>query len=481
MNVKLINSMGLLLIVCPLHANYPALVGDVVARDLAIPGAGWAGHTGLSSANHYMMRPTIVLEAMATVPHIDNISIDNFKSASKFWGSRGGIIPPGSYDRFTVANRVVRQYFACPQYSYTPAWEAGTITNDAKPITCGLFRCDTLINYAYAFNNHSLPTYDKKWTTPIGVWNSFPIDTDLLIPESYKDRSLTQSITNETIDSINENNLKDLSAELFYTMLENSEPITSDQIDRLWNLFSSNEVNTQVKILFYNSIVSQQIYYLTNDIINRAKNEHGEVRHQLLMMLEKIYQHNSDKNNSYEFQSIINYFKELQFEKLNKDDGGIVYRGLATLSPTQIDTKKSNLINMDKIHVDVFQIKSDPSNETKYVNDIIYNLDNPDDSLVITATYQYLTLLLINSDLNIFSSKSKELFKNHLNHKSIMERNQTMTYPSAYIEFKAALNAKNKEEIPLLANKYMQSLDVDMRKIIPYGFSDFTQNKFNQG
>ncbi|MGB4984544.1 MAG: hypothetical protein WBO70_02080, partial [Erysipelotrichaceae bacterium] len=171
-----------IVIACPVYSNIPSFVGDLVARDLV--GAGFMGHVGIASAPDYRMRPTVVLEALDSVPHIQQNTIDDFKSRSKFWGSKGGLVSPKSNESFTVANRIVRQYYACPEYTITWRWKEGKINSKSKPISCGQFRCDTLVNYAYAFSkSYSLPTYDTTWTTPLAIYNYFPVDSDLLIPE----------------------------------------------------------------------------------------------------------------------------------------------------------------------------------------------------------------------------------------------------------------------------------------------------------
>lgn len=203
--------------------------------------------------------------------------------------------------------------------------------------------------------------------------------------------------------------------------------------------------------------------YLTNEIIKQAKNEKGESRHKLLITLQSIYQNSLERNEKTSFKEIIDYFKELQLQDLDKNDGGIVYRGLATLSPTHFNTKTANLTNMDKIHVAILSLKNDRTNEKKYVHDIIRNLNHPDDALVVTAGYQYLTQLLINSDLSFFSQESKQLFKKYLENQSMINHKQTVLYTSAYLEFKAALNASKTEEIPVLANDYIQLLNPAIR------------------
>ena len=50
-----------------------------------------------------------------------------------------------------------------------------------------------------------------------------------------------------------------------------------------------------------------------------------------------------------------------------------------------------------------------------------------------------------------------------------------MLYISAYLEFKAALNASKSEEIPGLAYNYMQLLDLDVQEATFNGFTDFTK------
>ncbi|HAT7956469.1 TPA: hypothetical protein GJ770_04020 [Legionella pneumophila] len=296
-----------------------------------------------------------------------------------------------------------------------------------------------------------------------------------MIPESPINQTTQKNSVNYNINFLNENNVSDLSDEDFYQMLQNSSELSEKQIKHLWRLITSNQVNSKVKILFYDFLSFKAPDYLTTEIIKQAKNESGELRHQLLVNLQSIYQKKLEKKDKKYLKEIINFFKELQLTHLDKNDGGIVYRGLATLAPKELQTKKANLINMDKIHVDILRINSDKKNEKAYVVDIINNLNHPDDSLVVTASYRYLTELLINSELSFFSNRSKELFKKHLASKNIINQHESILYTSAYIEFKEALYANSLEEIPALANDYLQSLDSDRQEATYNGFTDFTK------
>lgn len=481
MKIKLIAALIIMPFVNDVYANQQALVGDIIARDLAMKGAGWVGHVAIVSGERYQ-KPTIVLEAMGDAPHIQANTISDFKSRAKYWGSKGGFMQDDNwYLSWLVANAFVRQYYACPSYSYTWQWAAGSLKpNTTEPVSCGTFRCDTLVNYGYSMPvGYSLPTYNTKTTNPVAIWNYFPQDKDALVPGDYVEHVELPQLTNDDINTISSDNISSLKADVFYQMLQNSENISKEQIIYLWSLITTHKVDEEVRLLFYNFIMFENPDYLIKEIIKQARKESGKVRNMLLVMLQRIYQSKLGTNDDSGLTEITRYFRQLQKEDLSKDDAGIVYRGLATLTKKPISTKKVNMINMDKIHVDIFSMQNDRDNELKYVSDIIDNLDKPDDSLVITATYEYLTELLINSDLKLFSDESKKLFKSHLSHRKIIDETQSMLYPSAYIEFKAALNAKNKEEIPGLIHSYMKSLDEDMKKAIPYGFSNFTQKKLS--
>lgn len=89
MKIKTIYAIFPLLIVYPVYGQIASSVSDLVARDLL--GLGPAGHVGIASAPDYRMRPTVVLEAMSSIPHIQQNNIDDFKSRSKYWGSKGGL------------------------------------------------------------------------------------------------------------------------------------------------------------------------------------------------------------------------------------------------------------------------------------------------------------------------------------------------------------------------------------------------------
>ncbi|PJD93221.1 MAG: hypothetical protein CK424_03270 [Legionella sp.] len=143
----------------------------------------------------------------------------------------------------------------------------------------------------------NLVVRDLVGVGPLRVYHYFPVDSDLLIPERSNAQPTSVPSNIIHINSINENNLAILDAENFYQMLQNSPNISKEEIVSLWRLFTSNHVNKDVKLLFYDFISFENPDYLTHDIIKQAKKEKekGEVRHKLLVALQYIYQKNWKK------------------------------------------------------------------------------------------------------------------------------------------------------------------------------------------
>lgn len=83
----------------PLYTKkiYPA---EIMGRDLLFPKLGWVGHVGIATTN--MMSPAgmgnnadQVIEVLNENPVGEVNSISNFKSRSKYWGSKYGVADRG--------------------------------------------------------------------------------------------------------------------------------------------------------------------------------------------------------------------------------------------------------------------------------------------------------------------------------------------------------------------------------------------------
>ena len=68
---------------------YPA---EIIARDLDVLGAGWAGHVGITTAPFIFEKAYQVIEVLNSKDPIIQINlISDFKTKSPYWGSRYGI------------------------------------------------------------------------------------------------------------------------------------------------------------------------------------------------------------------------------------------------------------------------------------------------------------------------------------------------------------------------------------------------------
>ncbi len=156
-------------------AGNPSSVGDIVGRDLNILGLGWAGHVGMWNGSN-------VVEVLSKSPVIQQNSLSNFKSQSKYWGARYG---KGS-NFYGMVSSGWNQRLYSPSYTITASWKEGglqerycakynwwgTCASYAYRTTTAQFRCDTFTNYMYwkgagssLVGNSILPTI---------VYNSMP-------------------------------------------------------------------------------------------------------------------------------------------------------------------------------------------------------------------------------------------------------------------------------------------------------------------
>ncbi len=182
---------------------YPA---QILGRDLGIKGLGWAGHVGLTLAKNASETASSVIEVLNDIDVIQINTIEHFKQATRYWGSRYGIA-----DQTPAANQIIeealRQRALCPIYTDSATYHIGQGTPD-KPTRCAVFRCDTFINYLFHYAGFTLPTYHGK-TLPRLVFNAFPkthdvhaISTDLSLETFKKNFDLPKNkTTSQTIQN----------------------------------------------------------------------------------------------------------------------------------------------------------------------------------------------------------------------------------------------------------------------------------------
>ncbi|OCH98162.1 hypothetical protein A8135_12945 [Legionella jamestowniensis] len=199
---------------------YPA---EIMARDLLIPGLGWAGHVGISTT--YMMSPDgmlndadQVIEVLNEYPVGQINLISDFKSRSKYWGSRYGVSDRGPFG-YRVLVEANHQRWWCPKYTNDTNYHVGSgIPNTGTIIECGTWRCDT---YAWwAFFSQGVNTMPGKVWLPKVIFNFFPYYNDERIkPINSSDLQEERNLENVTTLELNEMPYEE------FQMLMDSPPI----------------------------------------------------------------------------------------------------------------------------------------------------------------------------------------------------------------------------------------------------------------
>jgi len=135
------------------HAKsiYPA---EIMGRSLGVLGLGQFGHVGIATADMLsskgMLQPaTQVIEVLNENPVGQINSIANFKSRSKYWGSKYGVADMGERG-YRVLVEANHQRWWCPSYTKDTNYHIGKGNPKTGAIEeCGKWRCDTYVWWAF--------------------------------------------------------------------------------------------------------------------------------------------------------------------------------------------------------------------------------------------------------------------------------------------------------------------------------------------
>jgi hypothetical protein len=196
--------IALLALTALAHAKkiHPA---EIMGRDLNVKGFGWLGHVGIATATMYtsngMLQNSYIVIEVLNEPTVAQInSIVNFKSRSRYWGSKYGIADSG--DRgFGVILEANHQRWWCPEYTLDTDYRIGKGNlHTGTPFKCGSWRCDTYVWWAFYSQDWNVMR-GRTWL-PSVLFDAFPYFND----EKYKYR-------NVSLPKNNTRNLEDVSAE----------------------------------------------------------------------------------------------------------------------------------------------------------------------------------------------------------------------------------------------------------------------------
>jgi hypothetical protein len=216
------------------HAANPIYPVQILARNIEAPVLGKLGHVAMAIGPHLTDVATQVIEVSGKQPVIRISSISSYKSKSLYWGSRYGIAKTQEQAIAILRAAHFQKDMGCARYTLTSNYHINKGGYDSKghpmPTQCGVFRCDTFINYIYHEGGYTLPTYSPPGkavvpTLPKLVFKAFPLGNGDG-PYAYSPKADT--VPQSSIRSLSTAALVALSPEQFMAFVDSPEVSTPD-------------------------------------------------------------------------------------------------------------------------------------------------------------------------------------------------------------------------------------------------------------
>ena len=410
---------------------YPA---EILGRDLNYPGLGWAGHVGIAttnmgSANGMWQNSDQVIEILnePTVGQIN--SITNFKSRSKYWGSKYGIADRGERG-YRVLVEANHQRWWCPQYTSDTNYQIG----DGNPFTgqivkCGRWRCDTFV--WWAFYNQGWDIMPGRVWMPRLLFDRFPYynNDERGIKKSAHGNTLALSKSeNKILQETTVQELNAMSPEEFDTIMSSQKtshyivPQTSSIEMRFACDEDLNESKRSIMIDRLTSRGDEQD--LTPKLIKLYRETTSiPIKESIISGLMIHYQQHINLSQKSEEQTLIkDFFAELLYEKLTPKASDNAIRGFVDLHTAdeiidhthQIDLKLSQVNHTASIMLKYSLLHKSKKLQPIYMESLIKELHDANNSDLDSYLFGPLSLAYKAVGKNLLESKSKEIVVNYL-------------------------------------------------------------------
>lgn len=413
----------------PLYAKkiYPA---EIMGRDLLIPGLGWAGHVGIATTN--MMSPAgmgnnadQVIEVLNENPVGQVNSISNFKSRSKYWGSKYGVADRGvlGYNILVEANH---QRWWCPKYTNDTNYHIGSgIPTTGQVIECGTWRCDTFS--WWAFYSQGLDTMPGHVWLPRNMFNFFPYFND----ERFSAESSQQPseiLATKSLEKVTAEDLNEMPFEEFQMIMDTppAHYVTAPSTVHMQFAYNSNLNDVKRGIMIDRLIADDNEPDLVKKLLNLYnETDNVEVRNKIVQGLMLYNQrHRNNKSFVKNDQPLLKaFFTELLDSKsLNSKMADDAIRGF-------IDTHSSEeiMMNLDKIdkwlpttgHYSSIMLKYTLVHKSKelqriYIKSIVAELRKANNSDLDSYLFGPLSMGYQGTGKNLLEPESKQVVVDYL-------------------------------------------------------------------
>ncbi|HWI47977.1 MAG TPA: hypothetical protein VNU45_07110 [Rummeliibacillus sp.] len=439
----------------------PVSSGDVLGRDMVIPlpGVGRIGHLALATGDN-IFHPTDLTIEME--PNFNESimwgTVKGFKSKSRYWGSRSGLITNASFMYLALHNAKL-QSFWCPEYTATTYWNIGEGWFDAvqkpHPTKCGKFRCDTFVGYVMGVGG-APQVMNNKIQLPYNAFMTFPVDNGSLIADKPINDTPIDDIDKEvkflaaTVADLNKMSLEE------FSLFAGFDPANTPPniIEKQWSLIADNGLKDGLKwILIDLRSMSKVEDTPVKLITSYDKTTSAFVKTRLTAGIMSFYQNNWDEIQSNQnHESIKRFFaKALLQEKPEKEISAYIVRGFVDLhNESEVDNNLSlidkHLSKVDKkplIGLQFELIRKSPELQKKFLPESIAVLRKANDAELDSKFFYYL-----NNGVEIVKDEGiRKIVRNFILDKNVSYAAKTFSGDKTISEFHAKGARKDMDEL----------------------------------
>jgi len=333
--MKVVNILVASMISANAMAALPIYPAEVLGRDLAQPGLGFFGHVGISGGQLPSEETYVVMEVLNNNGGEGRVVqwnyITDFKSRSKYWGSRWGV-SKSDQDALNILAGAYSQWYFRHDYTITSSYRAAD--KDHK----GMFRCDTFVIWTLINGGHR--EFASTRAMPGAVFNAFPkMNYDAFLPNYLVDESVqaqTPLLTDQELDLISLSKKKInklLNIDIVNIIDKAKDNFSNNYLEKIKELAKDKSIDKEKRKIFIEKISSIKDAKAINNFIKLYKDETDkDLKNKIINSSLFYYQSYLDKaKDSSEKSSLLAFYKSL-LPEINKFNGYDILRGYIDLA-----------------------------------------------------------------------------------------------------------------------------------------------------
>lgn len=302
------------LISCAAYSEVtPIWPGEIIGRDLNVPIGGSLGHVGITTGDNMTHDTQLIIEVLDEEPVIQINNIFNFKSRSKYWGSRWGIGDQGAKHHQVVVEANHQRWWGA-EYTFLPKFELGEgDLRTGRGSKKGTFRCDTFAAWAFYSQGYN-QLISLMVMTPANVFKTFPkannqFSGNTIISDSVNPRNLD---ANKQFDSLTADEVNKLPLEEFLMLIDIPEGhINPSHIAAQWKFSATESINDTYRGALIDNLSFIKDSQTVSKFINMYKREINlEVKKKLLIGLNRYAHNHIDITKESEDRTLLKSFYE---------------------------------------------------------------------------------------------------------------------------------------------------------------------------